>query len=258
MYTDPSGYRRRPMSFSEAMYEANWISLGNDQPGLDFADIYPDMAMDGIRGYIGFGHGLPTSWRIRGQWCRMAGDRKKYLRIGNQLYGYRWEESTVWVPNDESTLEGLEMMCIRRKVFYPIAPEGSTAGGGDIPGGRDWVDNTQIGVESFGLANSSKQQLIKLAAKSDASINNLKYVKGVKVVGKVAVVGSVALTGYQTYSDIQNGNYYSAATRAAVLGVGLAATAIPVAGWFVAGGIGLADAIWGDQFYNWVELNLSK
>ena len=129
---------------------------------------------------------------------------------------------------------------------------------GDIPGGRDWVDNTQIGVESFGLANSSKQQLIKLAAKSDASINNLKYVKGVKVVGKVAVVGSVALTGYQTYSDIQNGKYYSAATRAAVLGVGLAATAIPIAGWFVAGGIGLADAIWGDQLYNWVELNLSK
>jgi hypothetical protein len=70
----------------------------------------------------------------------------------------------------------------------------------------------------------------------------MKYVKGVKVVGKVAVVGSIALTGYEAYNDIQNGNYYSAATRATVLGIGLAATAIPVAGWFVAGGIGPADA----------------
>jgi len=103
------------------------------------------------------------------------------------------------------------------------------AGGGGQLRGRDGFDNTQIGIESFGLANSSKEQLIKLAAKSDGSINNMKYVKGVKVVGKVAVVGSVALTGYQTYNDIQNGNYYSAATRAAVLGIGLAATAIPVA-----------------------------
>jgi hypothetical protein len=131
-------------------------------------------------------------------------------------------------------------------------------GQGNVPGGGDWFDNTQIGLGAFGFAHGAKEELINFAAKADPTINNLKYVKGVKVIGKVAVVGSVALTGYQTLSDIQNGNYYSAATRAAVLGIGLAATSIPVAGWFVAGGIGLADAIWGDQFYNWVELNLRK
>lgn len=114
-------------------------------------------------------------------------------------------------------------------------------------------------MESYGFANSSKEQLIKYAAKTDPYINNLKYVKGVKAAGKVLVVGGVVATGYEVYDDVFNkGNYYSAGTRAAVLGIGLAATAIPVAGWAVAGGIGLADAIWGDQFYNWVELNLRK
>jgi len=131
---------------------------------------------------------------------------------------------------------------------------------GNIPAGqgveRDWLDKTQIGIESYALSNSSKEQLFKLAAKTDASINNLKYVKGVKVVGKTLVVGSVAVTGYQVYNDWNKGNYYSAGTRAAVLGIGLASAAIPVAGWFIAGGIGVADAIWGEQFYNWVELNL--
>jgi hypothetical protein len=125
--------------------------------------------------------------------------------------------------------------------------------------GRDWFDKTQIGMESYGLANGSKEQLFKYAAKTDATINNLKYVKGVKVAGKVLVVGGVVATGYEVYNDVFNkGNYYSAGTRAAVLGIGLAATGIPVAGWVLAGGIGLADAIWGDQFYYWVELNLRK
>ena len=72
---------------------------------------------------------------------------------------------------------------------------------------RDWLDKTQIGMESFSLANSSKIELFNLAAKTDASINNLKYVKGVKVVGKVLVVAGVAATGYQTYNDIKNGNF---------------------------------------------------
>jgi hypothetical protein len=140
-----------------------------------------------------------------------------------------------------------------------VQPSISGGQGGNGIDSRDGLDNTKIGIESFGLANSSKEQLFKLAAKTDGTINNLKYVKGVKVAGKVLVVAGVAATGYEVYDDVFNKeNYYSAATRAAVLGIGLAATAIPVAGWFVAGGIGLADAIWGDQFYNWVELNLRK
>lgn len=126
------------------------------------------------------------------------------------------------------------------------------------PQERDWFDKTQIGMESIGLVNSSKEQLFKLAAETDASINSIKYVKGIKVIGKGLAIGGLAITGYQAINDIHNGNYYSAGTRALVLSIGLGATSIPFAGWALAGGIGLADAIWGDRFYGWVELNLRK
>jgi len=138
--------------------------------------------------------------------------------------------------------------------------KGSNQGNPQGQGGeRDWLDKTQIGMESYGLANSSKEQLIKYAAKTDPSINNLKYVKGVKAAGKVLVVAGAAATMYEAYDDAFNkGSYYSAGTRIAVAGVAIGAAFIPFVGWGIAGGIGIADAIWGDQFYNWVELNLRK
>lgn len=74
--------------------------------------------------------------------------------------------------------------------------------------------------------------------------------------GKVLVVGGVVATGYQVGSDISNGDYYSAGARAAVFGVAAGAAFIPVVGWGVAIGIGVADYVWGDQFYNYVETRM--
>ena len=74
--------------------------------------------------------------------------------------------------------------------------------------------------------------------------------------GEVLVVGGVVATGYQVGSDISNGDYYSAGARAAVFGVAAGAAFIPVVGWGVAIGIGVADFVWGDQFYNWVETKM--
>jgi hypothetical protein len=54
-------------------------------------------------------------------------------------------------------------------------------------------------------------------------------------------------------NDIQNGKYYSAGARTAVYGVAAGVVAIPIVGWGVSAGIGLADAIWGEKIYNWVE-----
>ena len=42
------------------------------------------------------------------------------------------------------------------------------------------------------------------------------------------------------------------ATKLAVQGVAVGASFVPGVGWGVALGIGLADAIWGDDFYNWI------
>ena len=72
----------------------------------------------------------------------------------------------------------------------------------------------------------------------------------------ILVVAGVAATAYQVGNDISNGNYYSVGTKAAVFGVAAGAAFIPVVGWAVAGGIGVADFIWGEQFYNYVQTNL--
>lgn len=74
-----------------------------------------------------------------------------------------------------------------------------------------------------------------------------------RVGGKVLGVVGVVATGYQVYGDIDGGRYYSAGTRTAVFGVAAGAAFIPVVGWGVATGIGVADYIWGDKFYNYVE-----
>ena len=74
--------------------------------------------------------------------------------------------------------------------------------------------------------------------------------------GKILVVGGVVATGYQVGSDISDGNYYSAGARAVVFGVAAGSAFIPVVGWGIAAGIGVADFIWGEQFYYWVETKM--
>lgn len=87
-----------------------------------------------------------------------------------------------------------------------------------------------------------------------ANINTTSRVLNyARVGGKVLGVAGVVATGYQVYGDIDGGRYYSAGTRAAVFGVAAGFAFIPVVGWGVAAGIGVADYIWGDHFYNYVE-----
>jgi hypothetical protein len=80
-----------------------------------------------------------------------------------------------------------------------------------------------------------------------------KVLNYARVGGKVLGVAGVVSTGVQVYGDWDKGKYYSAGTRAAVFGVGAGAALIPVVGWGVVAGIGVADYVWGDQFYNFVE-----
>ena len=48
-------------------------------------------------------------------------------------------------------------------------------------------------------------------------------------------------------------DYYWCHNRVFVWGLAAGTAVIPVAGWAVSISIGVADAIWGDQLYNWVE-----
>ena len=54
-------------------------------------------------------------------------------------------------------------------------------------------------------------------------------------------------------ADIKSGHGTKAAARAAVAIVTCASVNIPIVGPFISVGLGLADAIWGEQFYDWVE-----
>ncbi|MEO9484861.1 MAG: DUF6443 domain-containing protein [Ekhidna sp.] len=74
-----------------------------------------------------------------------------------------------------------------------------------------------------------------------------------KGAGKAIGALNIGITGYQVYNDFSNGNYYGGGARMAVAGVAAGAAFIPVVGWGVAIGIGVADAIWGDRFYNYIE-----
>lgn len=60
---------------------------------------------------------------------------------------------------------------------------------------------------------------------------------------------------YQVGNDISNGSFASAGARAAAMGIAMGAACIPVVGWCVAAGIGVADFLWGNQFYNYLSTN---
>jgi hypothetical protein len=77
-----------------------------------------------------------------------------------------------------------------------------------------------------------------------------KYLKGA---GRALGAANIAITGYQVISDVSDGRYYSGGARTGVALIAAGAAFIPVVGWGVTIGIGVADAIWGDQFYNYVE-----
>lgn len=82
---------------------------------------------------------------------------------------------------------------------------------------------------------------------------NSKVLNTVRVAGKIAFVAGIAATAYDVGADINEGKFKSAGARAAVSGVAAGAAFIPIVGWGVAAGIGVADYVWGDEFYNWVE-----
>ena len=77
-----------------------------------------------------------------------------------------------------------------------------------------------------------------------------------KGVGRTIGALNVGITAYQTYNDVYNGHYYAAGTRVLIASVAAGAAFIPVVGWGVTIRIGIADAIWGDKFYGYVESKL--
>ena len=102
--------------------------------------------------------------------------------------------------------------------------------------------------ESYGVGKYKKAPL-----NLTKQLNWSKGQNFVKTGSKILTKASFAITAYQVGDEISNGRYHAATARAVVAGVAYSFTFIPVVGWGLALGIGVADAIWGDQFYNYIE-----
>ena len=135
--------------------------------------------------------------------------------------------------------------------FADVVELAGDSGGTIGSGAKNILDNRGAYMPRGQIYRMNKPVTVRTPVVNISTTSNvLNYTR---LGGKVLVVGGVVATGYQVGSDISNGNYYSAGARTAVFGVAAGAAFIPVVGWGVAIGIGVADFVWGDQFYNYVE-----
>jgi RHS repeat-associated protein len=136
----------------------------------------------------------------------------------------------------------------------------------------DWFESTTNVFNAAGIGGTAKTELIDFAVRDYAGLsrqsfnklNNyskttsevralgttgakyLRYTKGLGVLGNVVGVTSA---GIQLIENPTAGN----ATRLSVQGAAIGVAFIPVIGWGVSIGIGVADLIWGEDFYNWID-----
>ncbi len=107
-------------------------------------------------------------------------------------------------------------------------------------------DYAGLSKKSFNQLNNYSKSANEVRALGARGAKYLKYSKGIGIVGNVVGVTSA---GVQFIENPTAGN----ATRLAVQGAAIGAAFIPVVGWAVSLGIGAADLIWGDDFYNWID-----
>ncbi len=80
-----------------------------------------------------------------------------------------------------------------------------------------------------------------------------KYAKGLKWASYGFTAVSAGVTSYNIYQDVTEGQFISAALRAGVFGLTIGANFIPIVGPAISTAIGLADTLYGEQFYNYME-----
>jgi hypothetical protein len=141
-------------------------------------------------------------------------------------------------------------------------------------GGYGWLHTTSDVFSAAGIGGTVKTEMIEYAVRSNyksattraefsklrqtqqawrttntlgkTGASYLKLSKGLGVAGNVIGVTSA---GVQLIENPTKGN----ATRLAVQGAAIGAAFIPVVGWGISLGIGAADLIWGDDFYNLID-----
>jgi hypothetical protein len=104
--------------------------------------------------------------------------------------------------------------------------------------------NLASSVAKGAVVGSQEAEQLAGVAKQAGALG--KVLKGTGVVANA--VGAISATS-TLINDPTAGN----ATRLAVQGAAIGVAFIPVFGWGISLGISVADAIWGDDFYNWID-----
>ena len=112
--------------------------------------------------------------------------------------------------------------------------------------------NVSNGIGGLTLTMGVKNELIELAGKGgELGSGAGKYLKYSKGLGYVGAGINTALALDQYVQNPTAGN----ATRIAVQGLAIGTAFIPGVGLVISLGIGGADMIWGEQFYDWIDNN---
>ncbi|HLW31589.1 MAG TPA: hypothetical protein VKX40_04955 [Aequorivita sp.] len=112
------------------------------------------------------------------------------------------------------------------------------------------TSNKTVNGEAFTMSLSVKNELLEFAGKGgDLSTGTMKYLKYSKGLGYFGAGINTALALDQYVQNPTAGN----ATRIAVQGLAIGTAFIPGVGLVISLGIGGADMIWGDQFYDWID-----
>jgi len=173
-------------------------------------------------------------------------------KTGIVLSGYTKdsEASTVYRLNDDGTATRADGTVVGK----PSTTKGDNSNGEPKGTGIDVSKALNdingyaggVGLEA-GLAEGAMTKGVN--ALEDLGELAAPALKGVKIAGGVAAAVGIATA---TVDMIKNPTAGSA-TRVGVQMVAAGAAFVPGIGWALSAGIGLADMIWGDDFYNWID-----
>jgi len=223
--------------------------------------IYKAMSRPGYTAYFNNGHFSGYS-QNRTRYSITAGTTPQAL----QSAGYRIDQSDgvsimahrYIQPGDITTLQREDLMTIMASLVLEDGSEG-------IFNNEKWMATDIMGAFSAGtlipsgalgfVENTGTGRFLANGYRVTSKAEMAAAMKLAKPLTKGIAVMNFAATAIAVTDDFSHGRYKSASARAAVWGIAGVASFIPVVGWGVSISIGIADAIWGEDFYNYVEKN---
>ncbi len=184
------------------------------------------------------------------QYASIAGGYYKENGLNAQLgkapivYGKQ-----LYIPNTPNNLTSLS-----NKSSEPLGEFGFTKSepsSAAQSGGGDWMNKTQTGLGAFDLAHGAKEELINYAAKSSPAINEMQYVKAMKVASKGLFGAQAVISGVQVYNawDSNNSNKWGVTGKAGLdVTIGYISLVGGPVGWGVGAVYFIGDAAgwWGN------------